>query len=156
MEIERCGNFQAACSNSSQCAFNSCVKGFCSGSVTNEGNSTLTVVVAPKTLFYGSGAASSTLSPYDTEAPASWATSLWLLSSIPAFLNRTVTRTSTISVVTLTSTAVVTGAGKTESETAGVSATKTVAPNGVARRMRLSAEWIMIPLAAIFVGFGML
>ncbi len=123
--------------------------------MTNEGNSTFIIVVAPTTLSYGSGAASSTPSPYDTEASANWATSL-LPSSIPAFLNGTATRTSTISVVTLTSTAIVTGAGKTESGGAGVSATKAAALNGVAGRTRLGAGWIVIPLAAIFAGFDVL
>ena len=33
MLIPHCGNFQAACTSNSQCAFNTCVNGFCSGAL---------------------------------------------------------------------------------------------------------------------------
>src|SRR5450432_107341 len=56
MLIPRCGNSQATCTSDSQCAFNTCVNGFCSGMVSSNSSftSTLTSTSSTSTPTYSS------------------------------------------------------------------------------------------------------
>jgi hypothetical protein len=62
MLIPRCGNFQAACSSNSQCAFNTCVNGFCSGALPSSIGSGGLAPTSSSTGNYTAGATTSSRS----------------------------------------------------------------------------------------------
>jgi len=62
MLIPRCGNFQAACTSNSQCAFNTCVNGFCSGALPSSIGSGGLAPTSSSTGNYTAGATTSSKS----------------------------------------------------------------------------------------------
>ncbi|RDL33981.1 uncharacterized protein BP5553_08349 [Venustampulla echinocandica] len=63
MQIPSCGNFQAACTADSQCAFNTCVKGFCNGLPSASSIMTSTTSTAPAPTGTGTVALGQPCSP---------------------------------------------------------------------------------------------
>ncbi|KAJ4991165.1 hypothetical protein SVAN01_03293 [Stagonosporopsis vannaccii] len=74
--IAACGNFNAACSSDSQCAFNSCNNGLCNGFIASSSarNSTMTAsstgIVRPSSASSASGSATSSATRSGTGSPS--------------------------------------------------------------------------------------